>query len=93
LTGFDDALWWALSTTTTVGYGDIYPETTEGRLVALMLMLTGIGVIGVFTGSIASLFMIEEEAGEFEAVKRRLDTIEAKLDSMMAESRLRPPRA
>ena len=82
LTSFWDALWWAMSTTTTVGYGDIYPMTGEGRAIAVLLMLTGIGVIGVFTATIASLFMIEDEEDEFNGIHKRLNDIEAKLDRL-----------
>jgi voltage-gated potassium channel len=51
---FGDAVWWALATITTVGYGDMYPVTIEGRFVAAGLMLCGIGVLGVVTGTFAS---------------------------------------
>ena len=51
---FGDAVWWALATITTVGYGDMYPVTTEGRFVAAGLMFCGIGVLGVVTGTFAS---------------------------------------
>ena len=51
---FPQALWWAVCTITTVGYGDLYPETVEGRLVALGLMTGGLGLIGFTTGSLAS---------------------------------------
>ncbi|WP_284035442.1 potassium channel family protein [Neobacillus sp. 114] len=53
---YGDALWWTVVTTTTVGYGDLYPETTVGRLIASVLMFVGIGLIGVVTGTVASLF-------------------------------------
>lgn len=53
---YADALWWAIDTMTTVGYGDLYPETTVGRLIASVLMLIGIGIIGLVTGTVASIF-------------------------------------
>ena len=55
--GFYDALWWAFVTATTVGYGDISPSTAGGRIVAIMLMLVGIGFISTLTGTIASFFV------------------------------------
>jgi voltage-gated potassium channel len=82
---FDDALWWAITTTTTVGYGDIYPVTGEGRLIAVLLMLTGIGVIGVFTATIASVFMIQDDEDHFASIHARLDGLSAKLDRLLAE--------
>jgi voltage-gated potassium channel len=56
---YPDALWWAIVTVTTVGYGDRYPATTGGRVVAGVLMLVGIGLIGVLTATVASLFIKE----------------------------------
>ncbi len=52
---FFEALWWSIVTLATVGYGDISPVTTGGRVVAVMLMLGGIGMLGAFTAQIASL--------------------------------------
>jgi voltage-gated potassium channel len=57
ITTFHDAAWWALTTITTVGYGDRYPLTTEGRLVAAALMVGGIALLGVVTGLVASWFV------------------------------------
>ncbi|WP_372171412.1 potassium channel family protein, partial [Vibrio sp. 10N.222.49.C9] len=54
-----DALWWSFVTITTVGYGDFYPVTTQGRLVAAILMTAGVGLFGTFTGLVANWFMIE----------------------------------
>ena len=51
---FGDALWWAIATVTTVGNGDVAPVTPEGRFIAVVLMLTGIAVIGVFTATVSS---------------------------------------
>ncbi len=50
----DDSLWWAIVTITTVGYGDIYPVTAGGRLMSVILMLFGIGMIGAYTAIVAS---------------------------------------
>lgn len=80
---FGDALWWAVTTVTTVGYGDITPITPEGRLVAVALMLTGIGVIGVFTATVASLLFEEQQTQtpELLEILTRLERIERLLDS------------
>ena len=55
--GFSDAIWWAFVTATTVGYGDISPATDIGRVIAGLLMITGIGTIGMLTGTIATYFV------------------------------------
>jgi voltage-gated potassium channel len=52
-----DALWWAFVTITTVGYGDHFPVTLEGRLIAAVLMTTGVGLFGTFTAFVASWFV------------------------------------
>ena len=85
ITTFRDALWWAISTVATVGYGDIYPHTVEGRLISVLLMLTGIAVISFFTATIASLFMIEDEEDEFNGLHKRFDEMQAKLDRLLNE--------
>jgi len=54
---FGDGLWWAITTVTTVGYGDRYPTTTEGRFLAVLLMLMGISLVGVITASVAAWFV------------------------------------
>jgi voltage-gated potassium channel len=55
---YGDALWWAVVTLTTVGYGDIVPETTAGRVTGVFVMVTGIGILGVLAGSLASFFRL-----------------------------------
>lgn len=82
-----DALWWATVTATTVGYGDLSPVTPAGRLIAVVLMIVGIGVIGAFTATIASWFIEQERAeprpeGE-DDLRRCLAAIETKLDQLL----------
>ena len=56
-----DALWWAIVTITTVGYGDKFPITTFGRLIATILMVAGVGLFGTFTGYVANFFVEDEQ--------------------------------
>ena len=53
----EDAIWWAFVTVTTVGYGDLYPVTTIGRLIAVAVMTCGVGLFGTFTALVASWFV------------------------------------
>lgn len=84
ITSFGDAIWWAASTLTTVGYGDRYPTTTEGRLVAIGLMLLGLGLFSLVTARIAAFFVGDGD-GEPDTraavaeVQQRLARIEAML--------------
>jgi len=66
ITTAQDAMRWAVSTMTTVGYGDRYPITSEGRLIAVFLMTAGVGTFGVLAGLIASWFLspVAEEADQ-----------------------------
>lgn len=81
--GAEDALWWAVVTITTVGYGDRYPTSTEGRLVGALLMIAGVGLFGTFTGYIASWFLAEGKADDDgRTVVARLDRIEETLNEM-----------
>lgn len=56
-----DALWWSFVTVTTVGYGDISPVSSFGRVIAGLLMAFGIGFIGMLTGTIATFFIKKTE--------------------------------
>jgi len=85
-----DAFWWAYVTVTTVGYGDKYPLSMEGRIVAAILMTAGVGLFGTFTGFVASLFvepeLKEEEADiqqltvAIQALSIQVQALEAKLN-------------
>ena len=70
-------LWWSIQTVTTVGYGDIVPTTTSGRLIASIVMLTGIAFLTVITATITSTFV---EAARRRAEGRDTDTLSARLD-------------
>ena len=62
---YPDALWWAFVTLTTVGYGDIVPMTSVGRWAGVFIMTTGVAVLGLLAGSLASFFRLEHgEDGE-----------------------------
>ena len=93
-----DGTWWAITTMTTVGYGDEYPLTTLGRIYALALMLVGIGFIAILTGAIAERFLAtqledvvessEDLEGAEAAVMDELREIRLRLDRL--EARLGP---
>lgn len=63
----EDAVWWAFSTITTVGYGDRYPVTSEGRFIAVILMSAGVGLFGTFSGFLAAWFIQPEAASDQRA--------------------------
>lgn len=70
---FTDSLWWSFVTVTTVGYGDISPSTTAGRIIAAILMLVGIGFLGILTGTI-STFFIKQKKEDLPSLKN--ETVE-----------------
>ena len=61
-----DGFWWAITTLTTVGYGDIYPTTSEGKFIAVGLMISGICVLGVISATVAAWFvkMTQDDSGQ-----------------------------
>jgi voltage-gated potassium channel len=96
INAFPDAVWWSLTTITTVGYGDRYPTTGQGRLVAVGLMLAGIALLGVVTATLASWFVerirLVERAEEqtHDEVRELLDEVRAlraRLDGTPSQGR------
>ncbi len=85
----EGALWWAVVTLTTVGYGDHYPVSGAGRLLAVCLMLAGIGLFGTFTAVVASAFLApgeEEQGRELTEIRRELESIRRLLPQSMKNS-------
>ena len=84
---FADALWWAIVTVTTVGYGDVVPETPQGRFIAAVLMLAGVSAIPITTSLVVSVFITRMQAEQRAAdvaqqaeLIARLERIEQALD-------------
>lgn len=88
----EDALWWTMATITTVGYGDRYPVTTEGRVLAAGLMVAGVGLAGIYTGYVAAWFLrpsessAEEKDTQLAGLASALVSMDAK-DLEMLEAR------
>lgn len=80
-----DSLWWAIATTTTVGYGDISPHTEIGRVVAVVLMLLGIGLIGSVTSTVTAFFLVETKEAEKNDIKDELSEIKQELKQLREE--------
>jgi voltage-gated potassium channel len=78
----EDALWWSIATITTVGYGDKYPITTEGRVIGVILMVGGVSMFGCLSGLAASFFLRSKEhkQSEMAEVLVRLELIQTQLE-------------
>lgn len=96
IVSFGDALWWAVVTITTVGYGDLTPVTVAGRLIATGVMISGIALLGVVTATIAS-WIIDQVGRRNEesqtATRRELRELTAEIQALREQlDQARPPR-
>jgi voltage-gated potassium channel len=72
-------IWWALETVTTVGYGDVPVKAVDGRIIAMVVLLVGIGFLSVLTATIASYFVKTDRGDETEAIIAALGRLEAEV--------------
>ena len=85
ITTFGDAIWWAFVTMSTVGYGDLYPITATGKVVAVMMMVVGVALLGLVSGTLVSALLDRirgEEHDEIATLLNRIDGLEMKIDHL-----------
>ena len=88
ITSLPDGLWWAVTTITTVGYGDTFPRTSIGRGIGVALMLLGVALFGLITANLAALFVEEQESEtlvQLRQINERLARLEASLPPPASE--------
>jgi hypothetical protein len=82
-------MWWAMQTVTTVGYGDVVPEQTSGKVIATFLMLGGLSLLAVVTGVITSAFVTraqdERRQAEADPVMQEIEHVSAQLQEIKSE--------
>jgi voltage-gated potassium channel len=95
ITTLGDAVWWSITTVTTVGYGDLSPVSGRGRVIAVMLMIGGISLVGVVTATIASWIIqrvAEQDAEHQAATAAQIEAvradIEQRIDTLSTEIQL-----
>jgi voltage-gated potassium channel len=90
INSFGKAVWWSITTVTTVGYGDCYPVTNSGRVIAVLLMIGGISLVGVVTASLATWIIqrvSEAETASQAATVAHIDELREEIRELMAELR------
>ncbi|WP_422744834.1 potassium channel family protein [Mycobacterium sp. WMMD1722] len=88
ITNFGQALWWSVTTITTVGYGDLTPVTTTGRVIAVLLMIGGISLVGSITATLASWIVqrvADEDADSDAVTTSHVETLLAEIGQLRAE--------
>jgi voltage-gated potassium channel len=92
INSFGKALWWSITTVTTVGYGDVYPVTNTGRVIAVLLMIGGISLVGVVTAALASWIIqtvAEEETEVQAATAAHIDELRSEIRALALEIKAR----
>ena len=95
-------MWWATQTVTTVGYGDVVPQDTAGKVIATLLMVGGLSLFAVITGVITSVFVARAQAdrrwtkgdpvmGKLEQISGELDEMRAEVARLAGDGGARPP--
>ena len=86
---FGTALWWAVTTVSTVGYGDYVPQSTGGRFIAAVLMLTGLSLIPLITSVVVSILVSqrtrearEQQTRDLDEILRRLEAVDQRLTGL-----------
>ncbi len=88
---YPSALWWAITTATTVGYGDISPATNVGKFIAAFLMIAGVGFIGLLTSTITGFFTsqtTDANKDDFSRLFEKIDQLDHKVDHLQRELNL-----
>lgn len=85
ITGAGDALWWAMTTVTTVGYGDRFPTTAAGRGIGVVLMVLGIALFGYLAGALASFFFESDEETKVDPQLRELNERLARVEDLLTK--------
>ncbi len=86
ITTIGDGLWWAVVTCTTVGYGDHFPVTNSGRLIAIVLMITGIGLLGLVTANISAWFLEDDDDTDIARLQDEIAALHTKLDQILTQT-------
>ena len=88
ITSASDAVWYVIVTISTVGYGDRYPVTNQGRFFGALIIIIGVGIFGTFTGYLANVFLSPKKAAEAKSPDGDVRTKLNQLQALMAEQQI-----